>query len=304
MTGSGPGGGGSGGLLGAALAAAGCGWPVHPLRPLSKVPRLRDWERRASTDAGQLARWWASQPASNVGIACGPAGLLVLDLDAPGGQPPPSRWAERGVGCGAQVLAVLAEQAGQPFPGGTYTVATPGGVHLYFAAPAGPRLPNTAGRLGWRIDTRSAGGYVVAAGSVLRVAGRLVAYRVVRPGPVLPVPGWIAAALSRSEGGRAAGAVVGSGCGGRYVRAAVAGEARAVAAARSGTRNHRLFGAAASLGELIGAGLLDQHTATEALLAAAGVHVGVDGFTLAEARRAIGNGIARGRRNPRPINPR
>ncbi|MGI5516009.1 bifunctional DNA primase/polymerase [Streptomyces sp. CA-106131] len=37
-----------------------------------------------------------------------------------------------------------------------------GGFHLYFAAPPGVRLGNTAGRLGKRIDTRAWGGHVVA----------------------------------------------------------------------------------------------------------------------------------------------
>ena len=60
-------------------------------------------------------------------------------------------------------------------------------------------------------------------------------------------------------------------------------------------------GAAASLGELLGAGVLEEHAATSALLAAASAHLGVEGFTVGEARRAIGNGLRRGRRNPRRL---
>lgn len=51
-------------------------------------------------------------------------------------------------------------------------MATPtGGTHPYFAAPVdGPELRNTqgaAGGLGWLVDTRAAGGYVVGAGSTI-----------------------------------------------------------------------------------------------------------------------------------------
>ena len=77
----------------------------------------------------------------NVGIACGPSGLVVLDLDlAKPGQDRtrwPVQWRDHDVSSGADVLAVLAEQVGQSVPE-TYVVATPsGGRHLYFAAPEG-----------------------------------------------------------------------------------------------------------------------------------------------------------------------
>jgi hypothetical protein len=286
-------------LLHQALAAAARGWPVHPLRPYAKRPTLRDWERRASTDLDQLARWWTLQPAANIGIACGPAGLLVLDLDAGHGQPPPPRWAERGATGGADVLAMLAADAGQPVPTGTYTVATPSGHHLYFTRPAGTRLPNTAGRLGWRIDTRGQGGYVVAAGSVLRAGRHQPTYRVLHDIPVAPLPDWITDALTRTDTPTVQTMQARPWHQHAYVRAALTGEARTVAQARPGTRNQTLFRAAASLGELLGAGLLDHTTATDTLIAAARPHIGVAGFTQAEAHRTIANGLARGRRNPR-----
>ncbi len=57
----------------------------------------------------------------------------------------------------------------------TYTVGTgSSGTHLYYRhPPIGPELRNTTGErggLGWKVDTRAHGGYVVAAGST--VAGR------------------------------------------------------------------------------------------------------------------------------------
>jgi hypothetical protein len=327
------------------------GWPVFPLHPYSKVPAVTGWQRAASTDPARLELWWAATrrgPAFNVGIACGPAGLVVLDLDDARGQLPPPRWGGRGLRHGRDVFAVLAAAAGAAVPA-TFTVATPsGGEHRYFTAPAGASLRNTAGTLGWRIDTRAAGGYVVAAGSALRLRGRVVRYRVTDSSPVAALPGWLCRALtpvaaphpvpapdpvpagsvratsvpagSVPAGSVPAGSVpAGSVPAGSvpagpvpelgsaaarchaYVRAALHGEAGRVAAARVGTRNQTLFRAAASLGELVGAGVLSPDRAAQALLAAAGVHLGVERFTEGEARRVIGNGLARGRRHPRQV---
>jgi hypothetical protein len=300
---------GSGELVEAALRAAARGWPVFPLRPYSKLPAVRDWERRASADPTQVRAWWSASPVGNIGLACGPAGLAVIDLDA-GGHGAEER--ER-MPHGRDALIRLAAAAGEPIPA-TYTVATPSGEHLYFAAPESSRLRNTAGALGWHIDTRAAGGYVVAAGSVLRIAGAVRRYRVLRDMAVAPLPRWLAAALkpaptaTRFLSTEAAGSrgAVGDGPAltarmRAYVDAAVDGEVRAVAEARPGTRNYRLFRAAANLGELLGAGLLDEASATDALLAAAVRHVGVEGFTEGEARRTVSNGLRRGRGNPRRL---
>jgi hypothetical protein len=84
-----------------------------------------------------------------------------------------------------------------------------------------------------------------------------------------------------------------------YVRAALDGETARVASAEPGNRNHTLFTAAANLGQLVGADLLDDSVAGEALLTAASRHIGVDHFTRREAERTIASGLATGRRQPR-----
>ena len=176
----------------AALNAAGRGWHVFPLRPDSKRPAFPDhderhctrrdprcrnghtgWEPRATTDTTRITRAWTRTPY-NVGIACGPSRLVVVDLDTPKpGDTPPREWDRPGIRTGADVLAALCDEAGQPYPAATYTVSTPsGGTHLYFTAPAGAGLRNTAGALGWLVDTRAGGGYVVGAAST--VNGRRV----------------------------------------------------------------------------------------------------------------------------------
>ena len=101
------------------------------------------------------------------------------------------------------MLALLAEWAGQPWPV-TYTVKTPtGGLHLYYIAPDGPEIRNSAGKIGPLIDVRAAGGYVLAAGSVLDeraypdnpgcrelVAGGR-AYELADDSDPVPLPAWL-----------------------------------------------------------------------------------------------------------------
>ncbi|TMR06508.1 bifunctional DNA primase/polymerase, partial [Nonomuraea turkmeniaca] len=159
-------------LLATALHAARCGWHVFPLTPHGKYPArgFTAWERNATTDHDQITAWWQRAPY-NVGIACGPSGLLVIDLDLPKpGEHPPATWARRGIASGEEVFRHLCAEHGRPYPGDTRIVTTRrGGTHLYFTAPPGQRLGNTSGDrgkgLGWLIDTRGTGGYVVAPGS-------------------------------------------------------------------------------------------------------------------------------------------
>ncbi|GAB2959475.1 bifunctional DNA primase/polymerase [Saccharothrix stipae] len=93
----------------AALAAAARGWPVVPLRPHGKVPALRGWDDEATLDRDRIRHWW-SRRAYNVGISCGAAELLVVDLDVPHGR---------------EAFARRAWQHGEEDPRDTYTVATP-----------------------------------------------------------------------------------------------------------------------------------------------------------------------------------
>jgi hypothetical protein len=158
-------------LLAAALAHARRGWHVFPLRPGDKRPAVRDWETRATTDPDRIERAWTAG-AFNIGIACGPSGLVVLDLDQPkAGVIAPSAWRQPGIRDGGDVLATLCEANDQPLPVETYTMRTAsGGTHLYFTTPAGVQLRNSAGRLGWLIDTRAHGGYGSAPGRACTAA--------------------------------------------------------------------------------------------------------------------------------------
>lgn len=254
----------------AALAAAERGWHVFPLAPGSKRPAVKAWEERATTDPERIARCWSAGDFG-IGLATGPSGLLVLDLDTAkhAHDTPPEPWREAGVRDGADVLALLCERNDQALPVETFTVRTAsGGEHLYFTAPAGARLRNTAGALGWKVDTRAGGGYVVAAGSI--VGGQ--AYSAIHDAPAAQLPDWLATLLAPAR--KPAAVTDGGGWLARvqrasaYAEAAVTNEVSTVRAAREGGRNATLLRAARALGRLVGAGSLPYEVASEALQSA------------------------------------
>jgi len=295
-------------FLEAALAAAHRGWAVFPLKPGSKMPAIRRWEQRATTDPERIRAWWAYNPASNVGIACGPSGLLVLDLDAAHGPVPP-RWAALGITHGRDVIALLAEHARQPDPVATFTVATPrAGEHRFFWRPPGTRLRSTTGArgrgLGWHADTRGPGALVAAPGSVQLLRGQLVPYTIVRDDPVARLPDWLTAALTPPDPPPPAAVPVLAPTSRRvaaYVDAAVRREIRKVAAAAEGERHIAVFAAAAALGELAVNGWITDAAITHYLTDAGRRHLGVAGFSWTELTTTIRDGIKTGREKPRHI---
>jgi hypothetical protein len=280
--------------LRAALAHATRGWRVFPLRAGDKRPAIRDWEARATTDPVRIRRAWSGRGASlNVGIACGPSGLVVIDLDtADHGSVRPVEWERPGIRDGVDVLAALAADHDEPLPWETASVQTPSrGEHLYFTAPEGCRIRNSAGRLGWLIDVRASGGYVVAAGSVVR--GRR--YRASELDEVAALPEWIAELLREEPSQRLGPFLEVVGRRSQYAAAALRGELDRVLAAGPGSRNHTLNKAAFALGQLVGSGLLPEGLAHVALVEASAA-VGLPSH---EADRTIRSGLTSGARSPR-----
>ncbi|WP_327291478.1 bifunctional DNA primase/polymerase [Streptomyces sp. NBC_01198] len=250
-------------LLYAALDAAGRGWPVFPLRPGDKPPALhgetrcprtgdcagghRKFEQRATTNPERIERCWATG-AYNVGIATGPAGLLVVDLDLlkPTDSPDTPD--------GATSFLALCERAGQPVPR-TRRIETPsGGEHLYFTTPKGVRLPSSTGRLAPKIDTRAWGGYVVAPGSRTPHGP----YTVAVDSPVANLPEWLQS-LSEAPQGTTVGPTLRTPARASAVaRAAFEREQAAVATATEGDRERTLFEAARKMGRFVAWGDLDR----------------------------------------------
>lgn len=304
-------------LLAVALHLARNGWHVFPLRPGTKVPALHGrtkcprtemcmaghvgWEQRATTDPDRIRRAWSRAPF-NIGIATGPSGLVVVDLDTvkPDDDPCPTEWAMPGVQDGQDVLAVLADRHGEQMPADTFTAATPsGGLHLYYRAPVAVELRNTAGTIGWKVDTRAHGGYVVGPCSIVDGPP----YRVLVDGPAAPLPTWLATLLRPAPlpPAPAEPIPVGASRRSRYLAAAVRAEVGKVERAPKSKRNATLYAAALALGQLVAGDELTEHEVTAALLTAAGGHIAVGAFTEHQARATIASGIQRGANRPRQV---
>jgi putative DNA primase/helicase len=147
---------------------------TFPLRPGAKTPLTDHGHLDATTDPGVLTDWWGRWPDANVGIACRPSGLVVVDVDPRNG--------------GDDSLADLERQYGS-LPA-TWRALTGGGVHAIFQAPGD--VPLVDGALAPGIDLK-ANGYIVAPPS-LHPNGRRYAWECGHePGslPLAALPGWL-----------------------------------------------------------------------------------------------------------------
>ncbi|MGW6565029.1 bifunctional DNA primase/polymerase [Streptomyces sp. NPDC054975] len=289
-------------LLAHAIAAAGRGWHVFPLRPRDKRPsghpeRMcpgtgrcsqghRTPEQRATTDPGLLAAAWTHAPY-NIGIATGRSGLLVVDLDmVKEGEP-------EGTPDGVTSFEALCERAGQTVPT-TYRVRTArGGMHLYFTQPPGAQLGNTAGRLGKHVDTRGWGGYVVAPGSTTQDG----AYAVLDSIAPAPLPDWLTQALTEPpKPVRAAAPAPALTSGARVAEVALERETAAVQNAHEGGRNAQLLTSVRAVGRFVAWGDIPRHVAEEAFQAAGEAA----GLPPAECRATIRSALDWSLRTARP----
>ncbi|MEL7208326.1 MAG: bifunctional DNA primase/polymerase [Actinomycetota bacterium] len=301
-------------LLRSALRYAKRGWHVFPLRPGDKRPatpnhpahlcdhsdpRCTDghtgWEQRATTNPDRITRAWTRRPYG-IGIATGPSGLLVVDLDT----------ATAGGPSGTETWHHLT----RPHPTVvTRTVATPsGGRHLYYQRPNGLVLANTASTLGPRIDTRANGGYIVAPPTNLPT-GR---YWTICATPAAEAPDWLLDALThqptpptrtrRPTGPRTAPGFEQSERVRRYIDAALDNSAAQLQSVNAiGTRNRTLFEVARSLGQLVGAGALAETTAERVLWANTTHFLTLGRCTQSELAATIASGLRSGRRMPRQL---
>lgn len=257
-------------LMNAALGPAQRGWPVIPLHPGSKRPAghperacpgtgrcisgHRTPEERATIDPELIRTAWRQRPY-NVGIATGPAGLLVIDLDPVKAEEP------KGAPDGATSLQALCERADQAVPD-TYRVRTARGEHLYFTVPAGVRLKCSVDRLGPHIDTRAWGGYVVAPGSTTPEG----TYEVANDAPVAELPAWLAGLLTEPDKPTPVPVRVHDGT--RAARVALERECAVITAATEGGpngRNNTLYKSACKVARFVAWGDIPRHVVEEAI---------------------------------------
>ncbi|MQS17555.1 bifunctional DNA primase/polymerase [Streptomyces kaniharaensis] len=212
------------------------GWPVHPLAPGRKTPagscegcrQVKDDPRKcpcikqgrychgfhaATTDPRLVDSWWQEGPDFGVGVACGPADLIVIDVDAHTDAVPdrslllpgiriPSQVNLDGLASGYDTLALLAAYRGQPDPArdtSTLRVRTPsGGLHIWYRSTTAFRCSagsSSRVALAWQVDVRAHGGYIVAPGT--RTPAGI--YQPVGPARLpAPLPTWLANELART----------------------------------------------------------------------------------------------------------
>ncbi|MGW7604477.1 bifunctional DNA primase/polymerase [Streptomyces antimycoticus] len=276
-----------------ALAAADRGYAVFPLSR-NKVPAIASPHERGHSCKGQCGQpghgvhdatsapadvrllFNQAPRAAGYGVACGGTLRLIgLDLD------------RHGASDGVAELNQLAAEHGFTIPR-TLTVCTPSnGFHLWFTAPEGVTVPNSAGRVGPGIDVRGTGGYLVGPGSIGTKGEYLlhpnlgevdvqpapdVLLRLMLPAPVAPVQRRTAPLLRTRD-------------------AALDGLVRIVAGAQEGQRNSRLYWAACKVWAHVADGHMDAATAERALVDAAVARglVERDALrTVASARRTAG----------------
>ncbi|MGB1373611.1 MAG: bifunctional DNA primase/polymerase [Aequoribacter sp.] len=148
-----------------ALAAAGFAvFPCHSIRDgrcscgqecgsPAKHPRVRKGCLEATTDSGQVGKWWAQWPDANIGLATGKKhGIWVLDVD------------RRENKDGFLWLEAMSGLQGMPHVPSAITPS--GGAHFFFSYPAdGRAVRQGSDRPAKGVDVRSDGGYVIAAPS-------------------------------------------------------------------------------------------------------------------------------------------
>lgn len=135
-----------GALHGAARWYAANGIAVFPCEPGGKRPATARGFKDATTDLDQVDRWWTANPHANIGLPTGRR-FDVIDIDGPPGY---------------RSFGTMREQ--NLLPPVLAWAATPrGGQHAYIR----PTGDGNAANLRPGVDYRGAGGYVVAAPSIV-----------------------------------------------------------------------------------------------------------------------------------------
>lgn len=237
----------------------------------------------ASTDPDVIIRWWQAWPDANVGVQTG-THIDVCDVDTRDGL--------------NMVLAITKDQ-----PLGPVVATGAGGWHLWYTATGHGNRVNLLNGVDWR----GRRGYAVAPPSLHPSGHR---YLWLRPPhtPLTSAPLDLSALLNPPQPSISDNAPVRHPS--AYIAAAIDAEVTRVLAAprpsvgargqrNPGARNNTLNVAAFNLGQLVGAGLIDQHTVKYHLLVAARQ----SGLNHHESVATIRSGLSAGRRLLRSRRP-
>lgn len=170
-------------MLQHALKAQARGLHIFPVARNGKIPHglAGNWGMTATNDINRIVHFWTNvDPQANIGVACKPSQLLVVDLDKAkeDWNLRDTEWAYMHDAYGPRVdgedlFDEMAYKLGDDRPSDlmTYSVRTgSGGVHLYYQWPEHWGQQSQASPVKGVVDVRGNGGqwggYVLAEGSV------------------------------------------------------------------------------------------------------------------------------------------
>lgn len=259
-------------LLEAALHYAEAGVPVFPCG-LDKAPLVQGGFKTATTNSSQIREWWRQWPEASIGVPTGNAsGVFALDVDMPDG----TRHLDQLESKFGRLPKTLTQRTGS------------GGMHLFFASYEGVEVKNKVRHSGTHLDVRGDGGYVIVPPSG-HPAGSNYTWQ--EEHPVADAPEWLFRWMNQAppqQGGSPLPMVNSS----AYAESAFKAEISAVRQAPNGKRNNTLNKAAFSLGQLVGAGHLDQREVEKALF-------GASSLPSNEKAKTIRSGLSSGMEQPR-----
>ena len=263
-------------LLNAALEYTRRGKLVFPCG-MDKKPLVKGGFKAASLNAIQIKEWWQRWPDAMIGMPTGQVnGVLAIDCDG-----------ETGV---SNFLS-LCDQDGV-VPDTTWQITPGGGRHYLFSMPVQDIRCSTS-QLAQAVDIRATGGYIICAPS-RREDGK--SYEWQETSQISPLPEPLLERLLKLKKVKSVPKRLNP-APAAYVRKALEEEISRVKFASEGERNTILNNAAFSLGQFVGAKLLDQAFVENELL------IAVEQCDLPqnEALRTIQSGVKAGILEPRVI---
>jgi hypothetical protein len=142
----------------AAVALAERGYFVFPCKPHGKEPLTTHGWQDASRDERQILHWWDRWPDANVAVACGPSGIVALDIDSKHGADPREVLPALGFG---DYPTVLTGEAPEPDAAHPESLADVRGAHALFRSALATAKTTVKG-----VELRGVGGYIIVPPSV------------------------------------------------------------------------------------------------------------------------------------------
>jgi Bifunctional DNA primase/polymerase, N-terminal len=272
--------------LDAALRYAARGWPVFPCR--GKIPLTAHGFHDASTEAGTIEAWWRENPDALISVATGRAsGVVVLDIDVK--QPGPNGW------------DALGEIGALPLPDTPMASTPSGGTHVFFD-PGELDVPLSVGKIGAHLDVR--GERSCCTLPTPGTAYRWDPHKNLRTTALAPAPAWLVPPIAPPVTAAAPAYRPPTGEISPYGAAAINDAVRTIYNAPEGQQSTTLNRESFGIGGLVGAGVMPERVALDALLQAAFAMPTYDRrrpWQRADLERSVKTSFSAGIREPRRV---